>query len=842
MSNSREIIFNIIEVELKKAIDEVKNINASISYEKILLVFFDCLLTVFMEKRTEFVSKQSGNDYSRFKHARQFYHLRMDKKKCTKVFSDKLPAKELKVAIKFLLPLSECLIKERDLEIEEFGYLFEVFINKDNLSEGSTELVDNINRKDEGMFFSDTRIADFISNQIVIDIARKGKMDFSIIDPSMGGGAFVFSFLSNLQKKVDETQLKQYIENSVYGIDKNEYVVDYFLAFMILKYLHLDIKFDLVRQHFITADSLLLCVDREKNEWSILFPEVFKNGGFDYIIGNPPWGKIKANIREYNLLHDDITDAFQGDSLKREIEKNTVYTKDWETYKKYISDYSKRLKNFVGYKYQKYEVNGNMTGGDSDLYKFFIEQSYNVLKKDGMIGYIVPAAFYMSESATGLRHLLLEHGNIKYLLNFENKKKIFPIHPSYKFVILIYQRTEKVGKIEKAAFNLTEISDLRRDSIRNVPMISYTRQFLKVCSGDYWTVPECSSIFEQQLLKKLYSQYPMLKENRKNLWQVSFNREMDMTADSNKFYEKNVVRGKRLVPVYEGRMVNQYDSSQKIYVSGTGRKAVWKPNTEKGKIVSHYYVESENNCYPYYRACYCDITGQKNVRTILSSLVIPDAICGNKVPTCEFYPRNSIFYHLLWIGLSNSFVIDWIMRKKITITLNFYHWSQIPFPRLSSEDENGRVIAAAAAIILEKINAYDLENVILSEESEEFARLYRERKEKSIELLRLEIDIIVAQLYKLSLEELSVIMIDFPAIDATKEGITGDTRIGTDRLTSFVTRDTLLYKYAQESGVDDFDLKKMYEKHGQDILNTIGEISGMNERMHFYKVHNIVPY
>ncbi|MCM1541756.1 MAG: Eco57I restriction-modification methylase domain-containing protein [Blautia sp.] len=783
-----------------------------------------------------------NSQYDRYKSAKNYFILEIAKEKQTNIFRDNMPSDILKKILGYLLPLSDHLIYEKDFRPEDFGYIFEVFVNKESLVEDKNVLIDNENRKDEGMFCSDIHMAHFISKQIIMDIKKENKSSFTMIDPSMGGGVFIYSFLSNIQEYLDNRELKNCIEQSIYGIDKNELAVDYFLAFLALDYRHLGLRFEVLKKHFVALDSLLLCSDKTCNSWNFLFPQVFKEGGFDYVVGNPPWGRIKANLREYNLLHMDMTADFQGNSLKREIQKNKKFVHDWENYRKYIGSYSEKLKESTDYSHQKYEVDGNLTGGDSDLYKYFVELGYKLLKKDGILGYIIPASFYMAESATGLRHLLLENGNICYLLNFENKKKIFPIHTSYKFIILIYKKTGQAGKVEKAAFNLTELSVLEADLNKAIHMVSYTRQFLKKCSGDYWTIPECTSIFEQNLLKKMYCQYPMLKTKRRDLWSVTFNRELDMTTDSGQFVEKDNANRKDLIPVYEGRMINQYDSSQKIYISGAGRKAVWRENNNKKNVISHYYVDRQMNKFQYYRACYCDITGQKNVRTILSSLIMPDALCGNKVPTCRFFPDNSIFYHLLWIGLSNSFVIDWIMRKKMTITLNFYHWNQIPFPRLNSNDENALIIATAAAVILEKTNSFDLKLAIQEETSNLFMQRYIANRGRSIDALRLEIDTTVAKLYNLGLEDLAVIMMDFPGIDALKEGIVGDKRLGTNKKTSFVTRDSILYAYAKICGLEDVDLKLLYSKHGEEILVTIGEIYILQERIRYYEEKNIMPY
>ena len=362
---------------------------------------------------------------------------------------------------------------------------------------------------------------------------------------------------------------------------------------------------------------------------------------------------------------------------------------------------------------------------------------------------------------------------------------------------------------------------------------------MTTCSGIRWTVPECEDSVEKEILLKLYKKHPPLGKYIKTKWNIRFSRELDITMDSNKFKDINLDDiNPGDLPVYEGRMVGQYDSSQKLYISGNGRTAKWVKNEKIGQIRAHYYVE---NVWPNrgYRACYCDITGQSNVRTVLASLIKPEAVCGNKVPTCNFYPDNNIFYHLLWIGIANSFVVDWVVRKKITITLNYYHWNQIPFPRLSMTDVIGTKIAACVACILDNRNAYRLCDEIKEQGDLQLLEEIRKVKRLSYEKLRMQIDCYVAELYGLSVEELAYIMLDFTSIDNSQRGIMGDRNMKTYRPASYVTRDMLLFDYADCS---DIDLQEIYARVSIDISAFTGECTSLKKRCSFYQKNGIVPY
>src|ERR1019366_3891875 len=97
--------------------------------------------------------------------------------------------------------------------------------------------------------------------------------------------------------------------------------------------------------------------------------------------------------------------------------------------------------------------------------------------------------------------------------------------------------------------------------------------------------------------------------------------------------EMPVVPGGRYVPLYEGRMVHQFDCAAKAYVSGEGRSAKWRelPLGEK-VLLPHFFVNVTGSAPPL-RAGYCSITGQTNERSLLATMLPAGLAAGNKVPT-----------------------------------------------------------------------------------------------------------------------------------------------------------------------------------------------------------------
>ena len=111
-----------------------------------------------------------------------------------------------------------------------------------------------------------------------------------------------------------------------------------------------------------------------------------------------------------------------------------------------------------------------------------------------------------------------------------------------------------------------------------------------------------------------------------------------MTGDKEQFLPREAFLRKRgaqraqYVPVFEGRMVHQYDCSRKRYRSGSGRTAKWERNPRPGAPVTPQFYMKESQVpvdLSHFRACFCDVTGQHNVRTVLAALIPPHRVCGN---------------------------------------------------------------------------------------------------------------------------------------------------------------------------------------------------------------------
>jgi hypothetical protein len=168
--------------------------------------------------------------------------------------------------------------------------------------------------------------------------------------------------------------------------------------------------------------------------------------------------------------------------------------------------------------------------------------------------------------------------------------------------------------------------------------------------------------------------------------------------------------------------------------------------------------------YQAYRLGFRDIASNTNERTMVSS-IIPPTFHGNKFPTIKIFDRSesrliSDAEQLFLCAVWNSFVIDSLLRMKVTTTLNFFYIYQIPVPRLTAEDAAFSPIVVRAAQLICTAPEFDAmaKEVGLSSHKQGITDSAERAR------LRAELDGLVAHLYGLSETEFAHVLTTFPLV------------------------------------------------------------------------------
>lgn len=668
-------------------------------------------------------------------------------------------------------------------------------------------------RRDSGLYYTPYGLAEFSISEVVAAMRTSGRRarDWRLVDPSCGSGVFAAAAIAEISRVIAEQESIELsvarnvaLSRSMYLVDADPLAVAVARCLLIAEFASVGLDLDSLELHMIPGDAVVGGPGSGVRhgvecgvQWRDEFPEVFVDGGFDAVIGNPPWGVIKPSLREFASELDPSLLRLERGRMRTAIEEMSGDLQKQIAYSRRA--YARALRS-AGFEFQG--------SGESDFYRYFVELAYSLVRPGGVVGMLVPSAFQRSLGAAPLRAELLEQGSFDLLADFVNSEGIFPIHKMFRFSLFVWVQGGQPGvrRLVSAVRNV----EAGRAAVSR-PIVGLSLEYLREVSPTRLAVPDVRAEREAELYRRLHLSFAPLGDRSAGEWQVRFRREVDMTNDVSSFLTAERVEAEsghplasglwwhpslgRLLPVYEGRMVNQFDSAAKAHVEGHGRSARWETLPPSLKRIQSRYLIPEREAIRRGISCerrsgFCDVTGHANERTVLASVIPGEAVCGNKVPVCDF-SLDSADLPYLWVSIANSFVIDWIVRRRVSTTLNFFHWEEVPFPRVGVESTVGkRLVEASRTLMDAKGMGWRLPLGARA-------------------TVRAEIDVEVALLFDLDCSDVLLILNDFPLLDR-----------GVPEAHRTVTRDLFLYRLAVRRGFPQLGLSDLGIKSiaGPDML------------------------
>lgn len=247
----------------------------------------------------------------------------------------------------------------------------------------------------------------------------------------------------------------------------------------------------------------------------------------------------------------------------------------------------------------------------------------------------------------------------------------------------------------RAAFNirsLDQLAEVKAGRSLNIPV-----RLVKEFSPDALAIMELGDQMDIDIAAKMY-RWPTFGDETAGRPRRVYMREIDMGTDRELFDDDPTG-----VPLYEGRMVDQFDYRAKGYRSGRGRAADWEdlPFGSTGKSIQpQWYIPGDkvpDKCVERmgkYRIGFCDVASPTNERTLVAALLPPGNICGDKVPTITFEGDTSGWPLMLWRGVANSYAMDFIARKKVSLKMSYTVVDSLPVPRLDRDDPRTRQLVS----------------------------------------------------------------------------------------------------------------------------------------------------
>lgn len=187
------------------------------------------------------------------------------------------------------------------------------------------------------------------------------------------------------------------LERNIYGVDINEESVEIARLSLWLRTAQKGRKLTTLSDNIKVGNSL---IDDPKVagdlafDWPTEFPQVFAQGGFDVVIGNPPYLRVQGLKEHYSTLTDYYEKAFKSAT------------------------------------------------GNYDIYALFIEHSYGLIGKDGIVSFILPHKFLIADFGIGVRGFLSANNSVSELIHF-GSEMVFADASTYTCILNLTRQVNK---------------------------------------------------------------------------------------------------------------------------------------------------------------------------------------------------------------------------------------------------------------------------------------------------------------------------------------------------------------------------------------------------------------
>jgi hypothetical protein len=249
--------------------------------------------------------------------------------------------------------------------------------------------------------------------------------------------------------------------------------------------------------------------------WTFEFPEAYfdeagrplPNGGFDAVVGNPPWDMLRT-----------------GGAERTFVRCSGVYR--------------------------------HQTSGHINRYQTFVERALRLTRRGGRIGLVLPSGFATDHSSAALRRELLASASVDTISGFDNRKAIFPIHRSVRFLVCTATVGAPTNRIA-CRFGIDDAAELEtipdagdRPAAASHP-VSITPAFLATLDAEKLAIPELRTATDLRILERIVHAVPRLDAPAG--WNVRFGRELNATDDRVHFHA-----GRAGLPVLEGKHIEPF--------------------------------------------------------------------------------------------------------------------------------------------------------------------------------------------------------------------------------------------------------------------------------------------
>ena len=365
-----------------------------------------------------------------------------------------------------------------------------------------------------------------------------------------------------------------------------------------------------------------LSVAHDFFHWHLAFAEIMQDGGFDVVLGNPPWERIKLQEQEFFATRSpEIADApnkAARDRLIRRLNRDDAPAADKALHREFET--AKR-KAEAASQFVRTAGRFPLTGvGDVNTYAAFSETFLQLLGRQGRAGLIVPTGIATDNSTKAFFGHIVGRRRLVSLFDFENREAVFPgVHRSYKFCLLTLSGEGDTATEAEFAFFLTDATHLVDPERR----FTLGEEDFALFNPNTRTCPIFRTRRDMEIARRMYRRAGVFwreasadgSQPERNPWGVSFQAMFHMSNDSGLFRTRSEMEddgwaldgnafvrgGERWLPLYEAKLFHQYDHrfatfdgvSQKDIRNGNARPMTAEEKSDTAAVALPRYWVSE---------------------------------------------------------------------------------------------------------------------------------------------------------------------------------------------------------------------------------------------------------
>lgn len=470
------------------------------------------------------------------------------------------------------------------------------------------------------------------------------------------------------------------------------------------------------------------------------FAEVYAEGGFDVIIGNPPWDRLRPTRDDFFMRYDEAFHSLPPeakDDRQEELLENPDIAQAWEEYQHEIEIAMEYFHESDAYTLQDPTVGGQSQSTENDLSSLFFERVFDLSKEGGYVAQVLPGTIFNGASTKDLRVHLLDETTINSLITWENQDIFEEVHGQKTFGVVTFKnsgRTEELlGIFQQRGLDIIENFE---EEVLSIP-----RRVLLEYSPGARIFPQLNAQEEVEILDKIIA-HPPISEQIEGTWFARPYAELHRTSDRDRLIEDESDGD---YPVYGGSNIYQfnYDPTfvdidppefwsvdEDVDPDRSAKQRIREKNVRKLKTAIYNAFDGSGSQVSFvndlleehrgeelseedvlldcteYRIVFRDITKFTNERTIVASVVPPNVVCTNTLHTLRPYqinpdeedlqdsPLHSVYERVFTdrslfaaLGLINSIPFDYLMRTKINTHIVKYKFEESQVPRLTEGDE-----------------------------------------------------------------------------------------------------------------------------------------------------------